>query len=150
MLSLADKHRVLKHLNYQLIKSLPYLAVSAQNEVYRYDARLNPAEYYAGMPQPRLFEEKDIFARLDAIASEFVVAQVVETINELDKIDALLSKELSSPNHALTRADSLQWEQSQRTAGMTKRQGELGDRLRYLLGLPPMPPMNAGGMLDRS
>jgi hypothetical protein len=33
---------------------------------------------------------------------------------------------------------------------MTKRQGELGDRLRYLLGLPPMPPMNAGGMLDRS
>lgn len=149
MLSLEDKHRCLKHLNFALIRTLPYLATQSQNEFYTYDAQLNPTEYYAGMPVPRLFEEGDIFERIDAIASQFVASELVQIADKLDQIEERLSNELSSPNHALMKADDLQWDVSLRSRGMELRRGELIERLRYYLKLPPTPPI-MGGALGRS
>lgn len=148
--SLEDHYRAINHLNFALIKSLPYLATQSQKEFYTYDAQLNPSEYYANMPIPRLFEQEDISDRMDKITPEFSVRGVIEILDELDELADRLKQERSSPNFALVEASKLKWNQESRTAGMEMQRNELIDRLRYFLKLPPVPPIDGCASLGRS
>ncbi|MFB2768578.1 hypothetical protein ACE1AT_04705 [Pelatocladus sp. BLCC-F211] len=121
-------------------------------DFYRFDATLSPTEYQKNRPVPLMFEEADIWQRLDNIElkSEFLVSQVVQILTDLQATERAIINERISVNSALKKADVLEWETGSRTSGMFAQRDEFIEKLRYQLGLPPSPNNWGGGTLLRS
>ena len=147
--TLEEKHEIYNQLNYAYLRILPYLA-QYPAPLYTFDAQLNPAEWYANMPVPIMFEQDDIFARCDRVTSEITVSEIRSIVAELMAIEDALKKEQLSPNSAMTKADKIEWNQSERTTGMKMRRDSSIEKLRFFLKLPPSPPIGGSAMLDRS
>jgi hypothetical protein len=147
--TLEQRHKILTLLNLSLLRSHAVQANFADysGDFYNMNAVLSPTEYQANRPRPLLFEEDEIWARLDKIEnkSEFLVQQTLEALDDCDRIEKALKTLRSSPNYALKRADVLEYEQSQRSAGMEMERDEAIGRLRYFLDLPPIPAAGGGG-----
>ncbi len=102
MFTLEQRHKILNHLNFALIRSYEMQAqyMDFGGESWHFNAKLNPTEYQANRPQPLLFKKDDIFARLDKIEqeTEFNVVSVVAIVDQLENIEVELNRLLSSAN----------------------------------------------------
>ena len=121
------------------------------SEFYRFDATLTPTEYQKNRPVPLVFQQSDIWSRMDMLeaTSEYLVQQVQSILQTLENVEKAITAERSSPNAALVKADVLEWDVGRRTAGMYAQRDESIEQLRNILGLPPSP-NDGGGMLLRS
>ncbi|WP_445634522.1 hypothetical protein NSTC745_06345 [Nostoc sp. DSM 114161] len=154
--TLEQRYQILTALNEALLRTDQMRSQYADvpSDFYRFDATLSPTEYQKNRPVPLLFQQDDIWQRLDNIEqkSEFLVNQVLQILTDFQMIERAIFSERSSVNSALKKADVLEWETASRSAGMFAHRDDLIEKLRYQLGLPPSPdPMGGGGgMLLRS
>ncbi|MCC5640628.1 hypothetical protein LC593_33315 [Nostoc sp. CHAB 5844] len=154
--TLEQRYQILTALNEALLRTDQMRSQYADysGEFYRFDATLTPTEYQKNRPVPLLFQEDDIWARLDKIEqkSEFLVNQILQIMTDFETVERAIINERSSPNSALKKADVLEWETGSRTSGMMAQRDDLIEKLRYQLGLPPSPDPTggSGGMLLRS
>ncbi|MEH2201209.1 hypothetical protein [Nostoc sp.] len=153
--TLEQRYQILTALNEAYLRTdqMRSQYADAPSDFYRFDATLTPTEYQKNRPVPLLFQEDDIWQRLDRIEqkSEFLVNQVLQIMTDFQMIERAIFSERSSVNSALKKADVLEWETSSRSAGMFAQRDDLIEKLRYQLGLPPSPDsMGGGGMLLRS
>jgi hypothetical protein len=143
LFTLEQRYKILNFLNFSLIRSyeLQSQYMDFGGEMWHVNAKLNPTEYQANRPQPLLFEESDIWTRIDSIEQQscFLVSEVVQIINQLQEIQAELHKLLSSANYAIKKADVLEYDIDKKSEGLNFRSHELTERLRYFLKLPPTP-----------
>lgn len=151
----SDTFRALNHLNKALWRSATMRETyqDYDGRFFNFNATLNPTEYQGNQPVPILFEENDIRDRLNKIQakSEYQVQQVIQVLDDLDKLEKGLKTERSSVNAALKRADTVEWFEGQRTGGMESQRDASVEDLRYYLGLPPTaPPRGGGAVLNRS
>lgn len=156
MFTLEQRYQILTALNEALLRTDQMRAqyANAPNDFYRFDATLTPTEYQKNRPVPLLFQEADIWQRLDNIEqeSEFLVNQVLQILSDFQLVERAIINERSSVNSALKRADVLEWETGSRSSGMFAQRDDLIEKLRYQLQLPPSPDPTGGGggMLLRS
>jgi hypothetical protein len=147
--TLEQRYKVLTHLNLALLRSHQMRAnwEDYSGDFWRLNAKLTPTEYQENRPVPLLFEEDDIWARLNGIEakSQYLVTQVIDVIERLDKMKQALDDTMSSANYAMTRADVIEWDVRFKTSGIDKRQDQAIEDLRYFLGLPPTPTIAGGG-----
>jgi tetrahydromethanopterin S-methyltransferase subunit G len=153
--TLEQRYQILTALNEALLRTdqMRSQYADAPNDFYSFDATLTPTEYQKNRPVPLLFQEEDIWQRLDKIEqrSEFLVNQVLQIIADFKTVERAIVNERSSVNSALKRADVLEWETGSRSVGMFAQRDDLIEKLRYQLGLPPSPDsMGGGGILLRS
>lgn len=154
--TLEQRYQILTALNEALLRTDQMRAQYADspNDFYRFDATLTPTEYQKNRPVPLVFQEDDIWRRLDNIEqkSEFLINQVLQIMADFQMVERAIVGERSSVNSALKKADVLEWETGSRSAGMFAQRDDLIEKLRYQLGLPPSPDLmgGGGGMLLRS
>lgn len=152
--TLEQRYQILTALNEALLRTDQMRAQYADSpdDFYRFDGTLTPTEYQKDRPTPLLFQESDIWARLDSIEvhSEFLVNQVLRILADFHTIERAIFNERSSVNSALIKADVLEWDVRSRSDGMYGQRDDLIERLRYQLSLPPSPDPLGGGMLLRS
>lgn len=153
--TLEQRHKILTFLNLALLRNhqMQQQWGEYQGEFYHMTAKLNPTEYQANRPRPLLFEQDDIWKRLEKIErqSEFLVAQTLSVLSDLEAVETAIKQEQTSPNSALKKADVLEWDVSIRASGMKSQKDELIEKLRYFLELPPTPQSsNFGASLYRS
>lgn len=154
--TLEQRYQILTALNEALLRTdqMRSQYADAPNDFYRFDATLTPTEYQKNRPVPLVFQEDDIWQRLDNIEqkSEFLVNQLLQIMANFQSVEMTIVSERSSVNSALKKADVLEWETASRSAGMFSQRDDLIEKLRYQLSLPPSPSsMNGGGaMLLRS
>lgn len=154
--TLEQRYQILTALNEALLRTdqMRSQYADAPNDFYRFDATLSPTEYQKNRPVPLLFEEEDIWQRLDNIEqkSEFLVSQVLQIMEGLLAVEKAIINERISVNSALKKADVLEWDVSARSIGMFAQRDDFIEKLRYQLGLPPSPDSQGGGggMLLRS
>ena len=143
MFTLEQRHKILNHLNLALLRNHEMQAqyMDFGGETWDFNAKLNPTEYQANRPQPMLFKKDDIFARLDKIEqeTEFNVAAVVLTLDQLENVEIELGRLLSSANYAIKKADVIEFEISKKNEGLEMQRSSLIEKLRYFLELPPTP-----------
>jgi hypothetical protein len=70
-----------------------------------------------------------------AEANEHVFAEVTAVLAELVIAEARLKAELGSPNHAMIRADVVEWSPHTRAKGLTQNYSSLRQQLANLLDL---------------
>lgn len=138
--SREDAYKALQFLNQALIRNYPYQLQSVP-EYFGYDSVLTPEEYHAEQVRPKLFEIATIQQRMDSLQaeSEYLVGSIQSILSELTLNDQRVSDELNSANHAMVRADVVEWDQKARTSGMMARREELIENLRQGLQFPPSP-----------
>jgi hypothetical protein len=153
MFTLEQRYQILTFLNQALMRTdaMKSQYSEYQGDFYRFDGTLTPTEYQKNRPVPLTFHRDDIWKRLDAIdaESEYLVKQVLEVVEGLQKLEGAITSERSSPNAALIKADVLEWAGS-RTSGMFAQRDDFIEKLRYFLNLPPSPNDWGGGGLIRS
>jgi hypothetical protein len=146
--SLEQRYKILTYLNTALLRSTEQRANYQDwgGDLYHFSAKLNPTEYQANRSRPLLFEEADIWRRLDNLEakSEFLVNQVLEVCSDLEQVEINLKNERMSANGALKKADVLEWDTASRTSGMETLRDEFIEKLRYFLELPPTPQSGNG------
>jgi hypothetical protein len=155
MFTLEQRHKILNHLNFALIRSYEIQSQYTDfgGEMWHVSAKLNPTEYQANRPQPLLFKKEDIFARLDKVEAEteFNVAEIIKILSQLESIEEELNKLLSSSNYAIKVADVIEYDINKKTEGLELRRDALIEKIRYFLQLPPTPKSgNSGASLYRS
>ena len=153
--TLEQRYQILTALNEALLRTDQVRSQYSdyESDFYRFDATLTPTEYQKNRPVLLLFQEEDIWQRLDKIEqeSEFLVNQVLQILTDFQMVERAIFNEQSSVNSALKRADVLEWETGSRTSGMFAQRNDLIEKLRYQLQLPPSPDSTSGGgMLLRS
>jgi hypothetical protein len=153
--TLEQRYQILTALNEALLRTdqMKSQYADTPNDFYRFDATLTPTEYQKNRPVPLVFQEDEIWQRLDKIEqkSEFLVNQVLQIMADFLMVERAIVTERSSINSALIKADVLEWDVRSRSTGMFTQRDDLIERLRYQLGLPPSPDsMGGGGMLLRS
>lgn len=154
--TLEQRYQILTALNEALLRTdqMRSQYADAPNDFYRFDATLTPTEYQKNRPVPLLFQEDDIWQRLDRIEqkSDFLVEQTLQIMADFVLVERAIVSERTSVNSALVKADVLEWDVRSRSTGMLTQRDDLIEKLRYQLGLPPSPdPMSGGGgMLLRS
>ncbi|MHC5825218.1 MAG: hypothetical protein ACYT04_57565, partial [Nostoc sp.] len=152
---LQQRYQILTALNEAFLRTdlLRAQYADAPNDFYRFDATLTPTEYQKNRPVPLLFQEDDIWQRLDRIEqkSDYLVEQTLQIMADFALIERAIATERSSVNSSLIRADVLEWQPGSRSSGMLIQRDDLIEKLRYQLGLPPSPdPIGGSGMLLRS
>lgn len=151
--ALGQRYQILTFLNLALMRTdaMRSQYENYQGDFYRFDGTLTPTEYQKNRPVPLTFQKVDIWNRLDSLEaeSEYLVKQVLDVVEGLQKIEMAIASERSSPNAALRKADVLEWEGS-RTSAMFAQRDDFIEKLRYFLKLPPSPNDWGGGGLMRS
>lgn len=142
--TLENRYAVLSTLNKALIRNQT-VRQAAERLYYEHNKPQDQAK-------PLLFEEGDIFSRLEAIEtkSEYLVQQVLEVMQQLATVEKNITAQRTSANYALTRVGDMAYEISLKTAGMEEQRSVLINELRYHLDLPLSPPEQIGGTLGRS
>ncbi|MEH2384909.1 MAG: hypothetical protein V7K14_03760 [Nostoc sp.] len=153
--TLEQRYQILTALNEAFLRTdqMRSQYADAPNDFYRFDATLTPTEYQKNRPVPLLFQEDDIWQRLDRIEqrSDFLVQQTLQIMTDFILVERAIATERSSVNSSLIRADVLEWQPGSRSSGMLIQRDDLIEKLRYQLGLPPSPdPIGGSGMLLRS
>lgn len=154
--TLEQRYQILTALNEALLRTdqMRSQYADAPNDFYRFDATLTPTEYQKNRPVPLVFQEEDIWQRLDKIEqkSEFLVNQVLRIIADFQAVERAIVNERTSVNSALVKADVLEWDVRSRSTGMLTQRDDLIEKLRYQLKLPPSPDAmgGSGGILLRS
>jgi hypothetical protein len=147
--TLEQRYQILTVLNEALLRTdlLRSQYADAPNDFYRFDATLAPTEYQKNRPVPLVFQEDDIWQRLDNIEqkSEYLVNQVLQIMADFQMVEKAIVSERSSVNSALIKADVLEWDVRSRSSGMFAQRDDLIEKLRYQLGLPPSPDSMGGG-----
>ncbi|MHC5779684.1 hypothetical protein [Nostoc sp.] len=153
--TLEQRYQILTALNEAFLRTdqMRSQYADAPNDFYRFDATLTPTEYQKNRPVPLLFQEDDIWQRLDRIEqrSDFLVQQTLQIMTDFLLVERAIASERSSVNSSLIRADVLEWQPGSRSTGMLIQRDDLIEKLRYQLSLPPSPdPIGGSGMLLRS
>lgn len=141
--TLQQRYQILTLVNLALLRS----------QVWRDEAEQH---FYAplGVTQQAkipTFEEADIFGRLDKLEqkSEFLVTKVLAVVQKLKDTETEI-EQAQGTNHALKKADVLEWDVDLKLVGLFDRRDALSDQLFYFLGLPLIPKPHDSGILGRS